>query len=272
MSSGSWTPDDDTTWHCSCVFAFFWIFTILVETCIRYKFNAFWNVVIISTLLSCTKNILVIKYSELIRWYPGDKIKKAYASEIYRYVEIVNILVHVFKCIGMYQRKRMLTPSQNYADHFVLAFIAIVSVCASLFCLLSPGVACWAWSSPTLAIGLIVTVGYFDFYYVYLVISKYDVKNDQREILQVLMPAIWTALNSVIYAVCSLIYRDGKADFYVNAIWNFTSVLIPLVTIQSCISIKIGLYVQSQTVTSGKATGISAELKSVIRRPPETMQ
>ncbi|KAI8892466.1 hypothetical protein BC833DRAFT_625801 [Globomyces pollinis-pini] len=265
MSSGAWTIDDDTTWHCSCVFAFFWIFTILVETSIRYKFNAFWNVVIISTLLSCTKNILVIKYSELIRWYPGDKDRKAYASEIYRYVEIVNILVYVFKCLGMFQRKRTVVASDNYTDYIALAFTTTFSVCASLFCLLAPGNACWAWSSPTRAIGLIVTVGYFDFYYVYLVLSKYDVKNDQREILQVLMPAIWTALNSLIYTVCSLIYRDGKADFYVNAIWNFTSVLIPLVTIQSCISINIGLYVQNQAVTNGR---ISSELKSVIRRPP----
>ncbi|KAI8892822.1 hypothetical protein BC833DRAFT_662107 [Globomyces pollinis-pini] len=254
MPSGAWTPDDDTTWHCSCVFSFIWIVTILVETFIRYKSNAFWNVVLLATLLSIVKNILIIKYSEMIRWYPGDKVKVAYGYEIYKYVEIVNILVHVFKCIGMYQRKRMLTPSQNYADHFVLAFTAIVSVCASLFCLLSPGIACWAWSSPTLAIALIVTVGYFDFYYVYLVTSRYVGKNNQREILQVLMPAIWTALNSLIYAVCSLIYRDGKADFYVNAIWNFTAALTPLVTIQSCISTNIGNFVRDQFDKGGNSS------------------
>ncbi|KAJ2984918.1 hypothetical protein HDV02_000864, partial [Globomyces sp. JEL0801] len=78
--------------------------------------------------------------------------------------------------------------------------------------------------------------------------------NNQREILQVLMPAIWTALNSLIYAVCSLIYRDGKADFYVNAIWNFTAALTPLVTIQSCISTNIGNFVRDQFDKGGNSS------------------
>ncbi|KAI8892346.1 hypothetical protein BC833DRAFT_611979 [Globomyces pollinis-pini] len=264
MAPGKWTADDDTTWHCSCVFGFFWIFTIFVETSIRYKFNAFWNVVILATITSLIKNVIVIKYSEMVRWFADDPVKLAFGYQLYSSFEIVNIFQHVLKCLGMFQRKQAVIPSKSYADHVVLVVTTLISIGASIFCLVAPGVTCWGWSSPTLAIALMITVGYFDFYYVYLVVSKYDAKNNQREILQVLMPSIWTALNSTVYAVCSLIYRQGGADFYVNSIWNFTSVLIPLVTIQSCISTNVGAFVKNQSV--GKTAGHTSEKKSVANK------
>ncbi|KAI8894396.1 hypothetical protein BC833DRAFT_223130 [Globomyces pollinis-pini] len=246
MTPGVWTNDDNGTWHCSCVFSFFWLITILVETSFRYKRNAMWNIVILATFVSLAKNVIIIRYSEMIRWHSNDPVKLAYGYELYKYFEFFQIFQHVLKCIGMFQRKRVVAPSLGFTDHAVLIFTTLIAVGASLFCLLAPGITCWGWSSPTLAISLLTTVGYFDFYYVYLIVRKFDNKHNQSTILQVLMPAIWTALNSIIYSICSLMYREGRAGFYSNSIWNFTSVLIPLVTIQSCISTNVGAFIQHQ--------------------------
>ncbi|KAI8892380.1 hypothetical protein BC833DRAFT_611859 [Globomyces pollinis-pini] len=60
------------------------------------------------------------------------------------------------------------------------------------------------------------------------------------------MPVMWTTLTYLVYTCCCLIYRQEGADFYVNALWNFASVLIPLVTIQSCISTNIGAFVEKK--------------------------
>ncbi|KAJ2985644.1 hypothetical protein HDV02_000481 [Globomyces sp. JEL0801] len=147
-------------------------------------------------------------------------------------------------------------------DACVLVFTTLVSISSSLVCYFNINVGCWAVSNPIQAISLITTVGYFDFYYVYLIAKGIDRLKFDRDLLQVLMPTIWTTMNSLLYTGCCLIYRQGGADFYVNALWNFASVLIPLVTIQSCISTNIGAFVQKKGPKSDTQKSASTASKA----------
>ncbi|KAI8893383.1 hypothetical protein BC833DRAFT_608573 [Globomyces pollinis-pini] len=244
---GSWDANDDLTWRVSAVFAFIWVFSIGFESSIRFKANLFWATVGISLFLIACKLYLTVYYNELLISNPAS------AKSIYKILEYVNIMVYVSKAFGMYQRKAIISPTK-YWDIGMLTFVASVSVLASSVCLLGNAGSCWVYSNPIQCVSLFFTIAYFDLYYVYSVMNKYNQEKSSRNRLQVLLPVFWTVMHSTFYMFGSMAFNYNFSNFYTNALWNFSSVMIPIVTLESNISTNVSSFVLSMHDKSVKST------------------
>ncbi|KAI8894106.1 hypothetical protein BC833DRAFT_606091 [Globomyces pollinis-pini] len=236
--SGSWTLDDNLTWKVSAFLGFIWIFNISLESLIRSQVRLFWVAVYVSLMLIAAKNYLVISYNNLLDY------NKEGAKMVYKLFEIVNLLVHFATRVGMYQRKSVICPTQ-YWDMAMLILVASVSTLACSVCLFGDAGTCWVWSNPIQGVSLVLTIGYFDIYYVLSVLNLYRQRKTTSQIVQVLFPAFWTIVHSSLYIFGALAFSFAFSNFYTNTLWNFSSVMIPIVTMQSNISANVSTFVES---------------------------
>lgn len=235
-----WTANDDLTWLASAVFGFFWILPLSIETIFRFKRGFLWITVTTSIVLNVFKLLIVINYNEFLR-NPSPNVS---TGTLYKILEVANVLVYLSYNIAMYIRKKAVVPSKWHWDLIMLILISVITVAASVLCVV--GIHnCWVYSGLTVSLAILLTVAYFDFYYCYCVFKSVHGKFAVRRALQAMMPSVWTSMTALAYVYGSTVYSIGVARFYSNAIWNFASVLLPLVTIQSNISTNVGGFLAS---------------------------
>ncbi|KAI8895812.1 hypothetical protein BC833DRAFT_599960 [Globomyces pollinis-pini] len=235
--AGHWNSTDDLTWKLSAILSFIWVVATIFECSFRFKCNRFWSIVAISLLLISQKLYLTILYNEILQ------IDTKRAANYYTILEYVNILVYICKALGMYQRKTILCPTK-YWDKAMLIAVSAFSIIASGTCLLGDAGSCWVYSGPLQCISIFLTIIYFDIYYIYSVMNKFDQKFSRRDKLTLMLPVYWTILYSIMYLIGSITYNLGLANFYTNLFWNFSSVMIPIVVLRSNISTNVCAFVE----------------------------
>jgi hypothetical protein len=237
--AGNWTPNDDATWAAFLIIGFFWLIPLAIETFFRFQKNFKWSVIAFGIFLNCLKIFLLSVYLyfgwSLGRW--GEA--KAY----YSVYGVVQILLYISSDVVMYLRKKLIAPEDHfYLDEIVLGLCNLLNLGAGVpnVVLPTPPENLWEYTSNILTAAIFLNVIYFDIFYIYRFMQIF-IKNQKKvkwnNVLPMLLPVTWTLVSGVSYLMGSVVYSMGKANFYTNAIWNFASVVYPIVSFQSNISV-----------------------------------
>lgn len=236
----SWNKVDSITWWASGIFGFFLIFPLAFEIYVRYKPNALWRTVIAALVMNILKCILVIKYNEFV--YNDNPLQDIF----FRIVSASELPVYIFQDIALYTRKTRICPSTTKMDQYVLGFLVFCGVADTFTCFVIGNLYCWVYSCTVKSIHLLILMLYFDVYYCFTVATS---SHRNTALYIVLLPVVGTFGNALGYIVGNTAYITGYSNVYTNCIWNVTSVLLPLVALQSSISLNLSYHGADVTTT-----------------------
>jgi hypothetical protein len=258
---GAWVEFDYVSWHCSALFGLMFLVVLTGEIALRYQRTILWNSALVSLAMNLIKIILVFVYLD-VGWVRGNWKS---AGVVYQVYAVVQAFVYACSDFAMYQRKKRIAPTERI-DEIVLVLCILFGTAQCIPVLI--GNVAWEISANFLVVEQLLSCGYFDLYYVYKFTQtcrKVDQTMDWSRMGQVLVPVLWTLLNTVCYCFGTQYYAAGKGDFYSNALWNFTSVIGPICTVQSNVSSSIATVYKSVKV-SYKESGDASQVLSAGRK------
>lgn len=241
MTQGPWTPLDNATWLASAIFGYFWVVTIGFETLFRYKRTSLWNMVLVALVANSLKYAVTIVYL--------NTANAAQAAIIFNYYAVINTIVFGGSHYALYRRKTGITPEKPFIsdipllgsislDEIVLFICLSTDIAQAVITIAVPN-ASWSITCNVLVTGSVLNFLYNDVFYCFK-FARMCLKNNGSvtgsEAAQVFIPVAWTVLCSLGYLIPTELYAYGMASFASNAIWNFVSVIEPLVNVQSAIS------------------------------------
>ncbi|KAJ2988959.1 hypothetical protein HDV02_005255 [Globomyces sp. JEL0801] len=242
-SYGRWEPVDDYTWAISALYALPWILYLTIEALARFKFNLLWITVVIAIPFNLMKCIVIISYGVLLL---ENEVKMANKILVWYYV--FNIMVYLTQHMAMYQRKHSIKPERFYLDEIVAGTLATITTIGQGFCVMFTDIKCWVVGSNMVLISNIISLIYFDIYYCVYVALAYKHQSTIKERAKILLPCFWTIFNLTVYGIGVLTYSFGMGNFYTNAYWNLSCMIIPLLAIQSNISTSVQSFVRTASV------------------------
>ncbi|KAJ3305613.1 hypothetical protein HDV03_001258 [Kappamyces sp. JEL0829] len=234
---GEWTSFDDITWAASNIISVIFLIPLALEVAIRFRWTKHWVAVVVSILLIVGRIVSLGLYLHTSLSDSDIDVTKAYQS-----FSIFEILTGVMSNLAMYQRKTLFTPQDyGYLDEIVFLICCVLYVLGGTFDFMAAtdSSAVWSFTSYLLGSGYLLNMLYFDLYYIYRFTSI--VLGSKKTMtwtlaLPLLLPVCWTFLLSFLYLIGTEMYRNGTANFYSNALWNISSCVYCISTLQSNIS------------------------------------
>ncbi|KAJ3250688.1 hypothetical protein HK103_003273 [Boothiomyces macroporosus] len=219
---GAWVAGDDYTWLASALFGAYWIVPLIVETLTSFKRTIMWYIIALAICCNICKVVTVLKYTTM------DIVGDPDEGRIYKIYKIFDWLTFFLGDIALYYRKRMIRPIESIAftvfgkaisfnlDIVVLVVTMVLTCVGKTACMIMDAGICWTIEGQ-LAWNAKITSG-------------------KKRLIRLFIPVVWTFTGVLFLLQGSSLYERDMGNIYSNGLWNMSSVLFPIICIDSAIN------------------------------------
>ncbi|KAJ3251901.1 hypothetical protein HK103_002006 [Boothiomyces macroporosus] len=123
---------------------------------------------------------------------------------------------------------------------FVVLFITLALTCiGKSACLVMDAGICWPVECDYSDASSVISCLYFDVYYFYLLgklATDAKITTGKKRMIRLFIPVVWTCTGVCFLLQGASLYDRGMANIYSNGLWNMSSVLFPIICIDSAIN------------------------------------
>ncbi|KAJ3268729.1 hypothetical protein HDV01_002333 [Terramyces sp. JEL0728] len=234
---GAWVAGDDFTWFASALFGAYWLLPLIVETFTSFKKSIMWYVIVVAICCNISKVVTVLMYTVM------DSVGDPDEGRIYKIYKIFDWLAFFLGDVALPIEaiEFNLLGKKIYfnLDIVVLTITMILTCVGKTACMVMDAGICWTIEGNYSDAASVISCLYFDLYYFILLAQlawNAKIASGKKRLIRLFIPVVWTFTGVLFLLQGACLYERDMGNIYSNGLWNMSSVLFPIICIDSAIN------------------------------------